>query len=314
MYITNFHATYDRRVLFDSSDYSFPPDLIMDPVWHQFSTPDVFPLEWCLDDPRCVHHWLSTLWGNLNQKLFGVKDNEERDELCSYQSASAPPVRTPTSVHQSAPSPAPRREREQQEHEQPRSYEPSISSSQNLSESAINTFSDGIYSSHELRQELTLVETDSAMEVEYQSPFERRAFIEQWISDMPDQVIRFDAEDFASIVLYMTVRIPDVIWNELAVHHQRALMELQGKKVSKAKDTAPAIVQLSMSENFPNSPLTVLLISAINSDPVSKDEPERQEFEMAMNTNWSLEEMCEKIRGMLMEEIPKFHSGLFDQT
>ena len=40
----------------------------------------------------------------------------------------------------------------------------------------------------------------------------------------------------------MTVKIPDVLWNELKVYHQKVLNDIT-TKVGKARNTAAAIVQ-----------------------------------------------------------------------
>ncbi|KAI9261488.1 hypothetical protein BDA99DRAFT_77516 [Phascolomyces articulosus] len=297
------------QIVFDSSDYEFPPDLIIDPAWQNFSSLETLPSEWHIDNPECIHEWLSTLWLHFNQMLFG---EEEYDQLQSSRECT--PVSTPAELpHPSLSAPAAFIEQQ---------YQDLITSTR---ETSITSFSDDREQqpsrSHTTQPEIMTIEDQSTsveeyentMDIEHRSPIERRAFIEQWISDMPNHVIRFDADQFSSIVLYMTVKIPDAIWSEMSMHHQRLLNDCT-TKVGKAKNTAPAVVQLTMDEGFPDTPITILLISAINSDPIIKEEPEQRQFEMGMNTHLSLEEMCERVKDTLIEEIPKFHSGLFDNS
>lgn len=58
-------------------------------------------------------------------------------------------------------------------------------------------------------------------------------------------VIRYDAD---SIVLYLTVKIPPSIWEEMQPYHRQSVDALAGctVKISKARDTAPCLVQCKL--------------------------------------------------------------------
>ncbi|KAI8142302.1 hypothetical protein BJV82DRAFT_616240 [Fennellomyces sp. T-0311] len=277
------------QILFDSSDYTFVPDIIVDPEWHQLGVPALFPSEWPIHEEDCLRNWLTSIWKIFDHKIFGdelEEEYEEHDELQSSQSSIVP-------VTAATPTPEPLLTAG----DAPDQVRPNVSY-----DTPILSFSD----------------QEDTMEVEERSPLERRAFIEQWISTMPNHVIRFDAEHYESIALYLTVKIPDSIWREMQVHQQKSLLDLgdlaRGKgTVGKPKNSAPAIVQLKMEESFPDTPLSITIISAVNTNQDNKNEPEHMQFEMGMNPRWTLEDMCRKVQESLVEEIPKFHSGLYPE-
>ncbi|KAI7859426.1 hypothetical protein BDC45DRAFT_564234 [Circinella umbellata] len=180
------------QVVFDSSDYTFSPDIIINPTWQAFSNEKLLLLEWEIEDPKCLQQWLSSLWIHFNQMLFG---DEEYDELQSSREPTPidliTPVDQPSSIV-SAPAALPESSLVEQ-------YQPIIISSNTRQTSSIVSFSDDrelqvSQQRHHQNEEAeiailedqnTFVEDDSAMDFEYRSLNERRGFIEQLISDMP---------------------------------------------------------------------------------------------------------------------------------
>ena len=53
---------------------------------------------------------------------------------------------------------------------------------------------------------------------------------------------------------------------------------------------------VTMDEDFPRSPLNIVLISAVNTIPLTEGEPERQQFEMVMDESLGLEQMCKTVK------------------
>ncbi|KAJ8662730.1 hypothetical protein O0I10_001694 [Lichtheimia ornata] len=281
----------DGQVIFDSSDYAFAPDILFDPNAPLISNDDarLLPIAWHIGDSACLHDWLQF----VRQKIFNIppeintQQDTTSDDLMEVDGEKRSPHLDETT---------------------------SASVVVNETEAKTSTVAaeeaDMVVDLPEVRQEPIPISSPSPPEPA--PKVTRKAFIEHWVKEMPNHVIRYDTD---SIVLYLTVKIPPSIWEEMQPYHRQSVDALAGcaVKISKPRDTAPCLVQLTMPEQFPQV-IQVTLISAINVDP-HHDEiywPDRTGFVIDdMDPTFTVKQMDTHIRRILTEEIPMFHSGLF---
>ncbi|KAI7882843.1 hypothetical protein K492DRAFT_205840 [Lichtheimia hyalospora FSU 10163] len=280
----------DGQVIFDSGDYAFAPDILFDPNAPLISSDArLLPIAWHIDDSACLHDWLQF----VRQKIFDIPpeintqqdtsdelmevDDDKKEHLDDTASASVIVDNTQTKA--------------------------SI-----VAEDDVST--DMVVDLPQMQEDQ--VGSPSSSPPEPAPKVTRQAFIRHWVEEMPNHIIRYDAD---SIVLYLTVKLPPSIWEEMQPYHRQSVDALAGctVKISKPRDTAPCLVQLTMPEQFPQV-IQVTLISAVNVDP-HHDEiywPDRTGFVIDdMDPTLTVKQMDTHIRRILTEQIPMFHSGLF---
>ncbi|KAI8374679.1 uncharacterized protein BYT42DRAFT_577245, partial [Radiomyces spectabilis] len=203
------HSLYQdpvkAQIVFDSSNYTFPPDIIfLNPAALPNVEPQAWlPTDWDITAKTCLVEWLQhieeLLFQGTSRKLsvpdiMAVDSEEDRSESLSVRTgASVEPVRSP--------------------------------SHGTVTRRVSNS---GSHPSSILPH---------AEMVEF-----RRSFIQQCLMQYNDHVIRYDDKEFFSISLYLTVKIPSDLFQELQEYHCQAVQQRPEPKVAKARQEAPVIV------------------------------------------------------------------------
>ncbi|KAG0188172.1 hypothetical protein DFQ28_005293 [Apophysomyces sp. BC1034] len=246
------------QVIFNSSDYSFPPDIVVNDDRFDHS-PAWLPNQWDITDPSCLLSWLSDLQTKLDKAV---------------RAEQTPPVTHATLCVLDSPELVPSPGRTSQEYHATK-HESKYSE-------PVDLMSD--------------VESADENDQDSQSFVCRRDFVQQWISDLPNHIMQYDIDSFLSVTLYLSVDIPTSLWDEMEKYRQLAIETKQYGKLSKARQLAPVIVRMVLDKRFPHSLVDISLISTINSVENSVYEPDSLKLQYTPHPKSDVKTMINDIR------------------
>ncbi|RCH83560.1 hypothetical protein CU098_006549 [Rhizopus stolonifer] len=283
----------DCQIVFDSSNYRFPPDLIFRNrhVKELFDVDDVASLlpdkEWNINDEDCLYDWFERILTTVKQDALQQDTRKKRSTL------------DPDADHVSK-----RRKPAMPDLSDDEKDVFQKKSSCKLDNYPIFTIKQSTTSERKSNMDSCVIPPNAIQK--------RKECVMMWIKKFRDQIIRYDPVEFRHFTLYLNFKIAQdtALWKRYYQLKRERLTVFQSihndtdKHLARPKPFAPMIVHFQMNHDFPISKIKVKLISVLNTTEVKSSDPDTKIMHFRVN---SMEDMIQDIMPQLTDHAIRFH-------